>query len=126
MRGGGREEKERRRGIQSTRAPLMRPKVEQTAARTRYFKASFTDEIDLIEGIARNENRMRSASRASSRFYACLRARLSCSPKRERRPSSTLIPIETPPPARPDPPPWTFTDRLDLCDSPKVICFMFV
>jgi len=42
------------------RASLMRPKVEQTAAGTRYFKASFTDEIDLIEGIARNENRTRS------------------------------------------------------------------
>lgn len=53
----------------SQRVPLMSPKVEQTVARTRYFKASFTGEIDLIEGIARNESRMRSASR--SRFDAC-------------------------------------------------------
>lgn len=108
----------------SQRAPLMRPKVEQTAAKTRYFKASFTGEIDLIEGIARNENRMRSASRASSRFYACLRARLPCSSNREA--SSTLILIETSPPARPDPPSRNFADRFDLCDSPKVICSMFV
>lgn len=66
------EERERR---EAKRTSLMRPKVEQSAARTRYFKASFTSEIDLIEGTARNENRMRSTrSGPASRFYACLRA----------------------------------------------------
>jgi len=45
---------------------LMRPKVEGRTDRcrvsTRYFKAPFTGQIDLIEGIARNEKRTRSAS----------------------------------------------------------------
>lgn len=53
-RGRGKEGLEERKndGESSQRARLMRPKVEQTAARTRYFKASFTGKIDLIEGIA--------------------------------------------------------------------------
>lgn len=62
--------KERKNDKESSqRAPLMRPKVEQTVARTRYFKASFTSEIDLIEGIARNENQP--VGRTTSRFDAC-------------------------------------------------------
>lgn len=54
MKSYAREDEVRERREESKRASLMRPKVEQTAAATRYFKASFTDEIDLIEGIARN------------------------------------------------------------------------
>lgn len=69
-----RERTERHEGGDSGKTPLMRSKVEQTVARTRYFKASFTGKIDLIEGMARNEDRMRSTSRwrRASRFYACL------------------------------------------------------
>lgn len=50
---GGRKRGGGERTAAESGAPLMRPKIEQTVARTRYFKASFTGEIDLIEGIAR-------------------------------------------------------------------------
>jgi len=70
----------------SQRAPLMRPKVEQTAARMRYFKASFTGEIDLIEGIARNENRMRSASGGRRHDFTRVFVLVFRVARRERRP----------------------------------------
>lgn len=135
----GRKTRRRRRkndGIR--RCALMRPRVEQTVAGTRYFKASFTGEIDLIEGIAGNEDRMR--SQPASRFYACLRARPSSRPARfgtgraspraahevgekERESRFPARPCDKTaidaPAAESDPSSWTFLlyriDRLDLC-----------
>lgn len=114
MKSYGRKDEGRERREESKRASLMRPKVEQTAAATRYFKASFTDEIDLIEGIARNENRMRSTRTGRRHDFTRVFVRsLSVYSRRKTVPDRDTAAGET------DPLCGSFADgRLDLCECP--------